>query len=154
MTLNAADRAALTDLVHRYAAHIDERQFDSAAELFDEEAELTLPDPPATLEPVHRHQGRAAIRDALATVAATIRTQHATVGEVYDDGPRTGAARGRITCVAHHWVSHENQIRDVVWHLRYDDEYQRNAADWRIFRRVLTIDAIETHSARQVRRGP
>jgi ketosteroid isomerase-like protein len=154
MTLNAADRAALTDLVHRYAAHIDERQFDSAAELFDEEAELTLPDPPATLEPVHRHHGRAAIRDALATVAATIRTQHATVGEVYDDDPRTGAARGRIACVAHHWISHEHQIRDVVWHLRYDDEYQRTAADWRIFRRVLTIDAIETHSARQVRRGP
>jgi ketosteroid isomerase-like protein len=154
MTLDAADRAALTDLVHRYAARIDDRQFDSAAELFVEDAELTLPDPPATLEPIHPHRGRAAIRDALATVAATIRTQHATVGEVYDDDPRTGAARGRIACVAHHWVPHEEQIRDVVWHLRYNDEYQRNSADWRISRRILTIDAIETRSARQVRRGP
>jgi 3-phenylpropionate/cinnamic acid dioxygenase small subunit len=151
MTLDAADRAALTDLVHRYAAHIDDRQFDSAAELFAEGAELTLPDPPATLEPTHQHRGRAAIRDALATVAATIRTQHATVGEVYDGDPRTGTAHGRITCVAHHWISHEDQIRDVVWHLRYDDEYRRHATDWRIARRVLTIDAIETRSARQVR---
>jgi hypothetical protein len=154
MTLDAADRAALTDLVHRYAARIDDRQFNSAAELFAEDAELTLPDPPATLKPMHPHRGRAAISDALATVAATIRTQHATVGEVYDDGPRTGSARGRIACIAHHWIPHDDQIRDVVWHLRYDDEYQRIAAGWRISRRVLTIDAIETRSARQVRRGP
>ena len=154
MTLDAADRAALTELVHRYAAHIDDRQFDSAAELFTEDAELTLPDPPATLEPTHQHRGRVAIRDALAAVAATIRTQHATVGEVYDDDPRPGTARGRIACVAHHWISHEDQIRDMVWHLRYDDEYQRHDAYWRISRRVLTIDAIETRSARQVRREP
>jgi 3-phenylpropionate/cinnamic acid dioxygenase small subunit len=154
MTLDAADRAAITDLVHRYAAYIDDRQFDLAAELFAEDAELTLPDPPATLEPIHEHRGRAAIRDALADVAATIRTQHAIVGEVYDDDPRTGTARGRIACVAHHWISHEDQIRDVVWHLRYDDEYQRNDADWRISRRVLTIDAIDMRSARQVRREP
>jgi ketosteroid isomerase-like protein len=152
MTLDTADRSSITDLVHRYAAHIDDRQFDSAAKLFAEDGEITLPDPPATLEPIHRHRGRAAIRDALATVAATIRTQHAVVGEVYDDDPRTGVARGRIACVAHHWISHDDQIRDVVWHLRYDDEYQRNDADWCISRRVLTIDAIETRSARQVRR--
>jgi 3-phenylpropionate/cinnamic acid dioxygenase small subunit len=152
MTLDAADRAAITDLVHRYAAYIDDRQFGLAAELFAEDAELTLPDPPATLEPIHQHRGRAAIRDALADVAATIRTQHAIVGEVYDDHPRTGTARGRIACVAHHWILHKDQIRDVVWHLRYDDEYQRNDADWRIARRVLTIDAIDVRSARQVRR--
>jgi 3-phenylpropionate/cinnamic acid dioxygenase small subunit len=153
MTLDAADRAALSDLVHRYAAHIDDRQFHSAAELFADDAELSLPDPPTTLAPIHQHRGRAAISDALATVATTIRTQHATVGEVFDDGPRIGTARGRIACVAHHWIARDEQMRDTVWYVRYDDEYLRNAADWRIARRVLTIDAIETRSARQVRRG-
>jgi hypothetical protein len=34
--------------------------------------------------------------------------------------------------------------------LRYDDEYQR-ATEWRIRRRVLTIDAIDTRPVRQVR---
>lgn len=153
MTFDAADRAAVADLVHRYAARVDDRQFDSAAELFADEAALTLPDPPATLEPVLQHHGRAAIRDALATVAATIRTRHAIVGEVYDHGPQRGTARGRIACVAHHWVMHDDQVRDVVWHLRYDDEYQRDAADWRIYRRTLTIDAIEARPARHVRFG-
>jgi hypothetical protein len=153
MTLSGLDRAALTDLVHRYAADVDDRRFDSVAELFTEHAELTLPDPPATLEPIHRHRGRAAIRDAAATVAATIRTQHAVVGEVYDAGPRPGTARGRIACVAHHWIQHGDQLRVVTWHLRYDDEYQYVETQWRIHRRVLTIDAIDNRQVRQVRPG-
>jgi hypothetical protein len=152
VTLSADDRAALTDLVHRYAARVDDRQFNSVAELFTEHAELLLPDPPAILEPVTTHRGHDAIGEALAAVAATLRTQHAIVGEVYDAGPRPGSALGRIACIAHHWVRHDEQIRDVIWHLRYADEYQRTAdAGWRICRRALTIDAIDTRSVRQVR---
>jgi len=106
---------------------------------------------PATLEPVRQFRGRAAIRDAAATVAATIRTQHAVVGEVYDAGPRPGTARGRIACIAHHWIQHGDQLRDVTWHLRYDDEYQCIDTNWRICSRVLTIDAIDNRQVRQVR---
>jgi hypothetical protein len=153
MTLSGPDRAALADLVHRYAAGVDDRRFDAVAELFTADAELTLPEPPATLEPVHQHRGRAAVRDAVAAVGATIRTQHAIVGEVYDAGPQPGTARGRIAAVAHHWVQHEDQVRDVTWHLRYDDEYQRVGTEWRISSRVLTIDAIDNRQVRQVRRG-
>jgi hypothetical protein len=151
--LSATDRAALTDVVHRYAAGIDDRRFGSVAELFTENAELTLPDPPTTLEPVHQHRGHAAISDAVAAVAATIRTQHAIVGEVYDAGPRSGTARGRIACVAHHWVHHDDQIRDVTWYLRYDDEYRLTDTGWRITLRALTINAIEARPVRRVRFG-
>jgi 3-phenylpropionate/cinnamic acid dioxygenase small subunit len=151
----ATDRAALTDLVHRYAADVDDRQFDSVAELFTATAELMLPEPPAALDPVHRHCGRAAIRAAIAAVAATIRTEHAIVGEVFDAGPRSDSARGRIACVAHHWSHHGDQLTDVVWHLRYDDEYRRTDAGWRIAGRTLTINAIETRPVRRVRsEGP
>jgi hypothetical protein len=153
VTLSGPDRAALADLVHRYAAGVDDRRFDAVAELFTADAELTLPEPPAALEPVHQHRGRAAIRDAVAAVGATIRTQHAIVGEVYDAGPQPGTARGRIAGVAHHWVQHEDQLRDVTWHLRYDDEYERVGTQWRISSRVLTIDAIDNRQVRQVRRG-
>jgi SnoaL-like domain len=151
MTLSGLDRAALTDLVHRYAAGVDDRRFDAVAGLFTEDAELTLPDPPATLDPVRQHRGRAAIEDAAATVAATIRTQHAVVGEVYDAGPQPGTARGRIACIAHHWIQHGDQLRDVTWYLRYDDEYQCIDTNWRIRRRALTIDAIDNRQVRQVR---
>jgi 3-phenylpropionate/cinnamic acid dioxygenase small subunit len=149
--LSATDRAALSDLVHRYAAGVDERQFDSVVVLFTDAAELALPDPPAVLDPVHRHRGQAAISAAIATVAATTRTEHAIVGEVYDTGPRPDSARGRIACIAHHWSQRADQLTDVVWHLRYDDEYQRTDAGWLIARRILTINAIETPPVRRLR---
>src|SRR4051794_35954045 len=97
------DRAALSDVVHRYAAGVDERQFDSVADLFTASAELMVPEPPAALEPIHSHRGQAAIAAAVATVTQVERTEHAIVGEVYDEGPRPGSARGRIACIAHHW---------------------------------------------------
>ena len=155
MILGATDRTALTDLVHRYAAGVDDRQFNSVAELFTDTAELLLPEPPAALDPVHRHCGRAAIHTAIAAVAATIRTEHAIVGEVFDAGLQPDSARGRIACVAHHWSQYGDQLTDVVWHLRYDDEYRRTDAGWRIAHRVLTINAIETRPVRRLRfEGP
>jgi hypothetical protein len=153
--LDATDRAALTDLVHRYAAGVDDRQFDSVTALFTDTAELMLPEPPAALDPVHRHCGHAAIRTAIAAVAATIRTEHAIVGEVFDAGLQPDSARGRIACVAHHWSQYGDQLTDVVWHLRCDDEYRRTDAGWRIAHRVLTINAIETRPVRRLRfEGP
>jgi ketosteroid isomerase-like protein len=149
--LDATERSALSDVVHRYAAGIDERQFDSVTALFTDTAELILPEAPAMLEPVHRHCGHAAIRAAIEAVAATIRTEHAIVGEVYDIGPQPDTARGRIACVAHHWSQHGDQLTDAAWHVRYDDEYRSTDAGWRITRRALTINAIETRPVRRVR---
>ena len=149
--LGASDRAAISDVVHRYAAAVDDRHFDPVVELFTEAAELILPDPPTALEPVLRHSGHAAIRVAMAAVAATIRTEHAIVGEVYEAGPQPDSARGRIACIAHHWSQRRDQVTDVVWHLRYDDEYLRTDAGWRFARRTVTINAIETRPVRRVR---
>jgi hypothetical protein len=149
-TLPVADRAALCDLVHRYAAHVDERQFDVVAELFTVTAELAVPEPPATLHPIHSHRGRAAIATAVAAVAQTVRTLHAIVGEVYDVASGPHSARGRIACIAHHWNERADEIIDVVWHLRYDDEYELTDAGWRISRRALTILAIETRPVRRL----
>jgi 3-phenylpropionate/cinnamic acid dioxygenase small subunit len=151
MTLSVNDRASLSDLVHRYAAGVDDRQFDSVAELFTTNAELTVPEPPTALEPIHSHQGQQAIAAAVAAVAAVTRTEHAIIGEVYDEAARHGSARGRIACVAHHWNQRRDEVTDVVWHLRYDDEYALTDAGWRINRRALTINAIETRPVRRLR---
>ena len=151
MALSATDRASLSDLVHRYAASVDDRQFDSVADLFTVTAELRVPEPPASLQPIHSHRGQQAIAAAVAAVAQTVRTEHAIVGEVYDvygATPRT--ACGRIACIAHHWNERGGEFIDVVWHLRYDDEYEATDAGWRISRRALTINAIETRPVRRV----
>lgn len=150
MTLFANDGMALSDLVHRYAAHVDDRRFDDAARLFTATAELAVPEPPDALEPARSHRGREAIAAAVAAVAAVIRTEHAIVGEVYDEGERPGTARGRVACIAHHWSRREDEVIDVVWHLRYDDDYQLTDAGWRISRRALTINAIETRPTRRL----
>jgi SnoaL-like domain len=47
-TLQVADRAALSDLVHRYAANVDDRQFDTVTDLFMPIAELAVRRPPPT----------------------------------------------------------------------------------------------------------
>lgn len=151
MTFRATERAALSDLVHRYAAYVDDRQFDSAAALFTESAELLVPDPPAALEPTHAHRGQPAIAAAVAAVARVLRTEHAIVGEVYDEGARAGVGHGRIVCLAHHWNERSGEIVDVAWHLRYDDDYELTDAGWRINRRALTINAIETRPVRRLR---
>jgi hypothetical protein len=152
MTLSAEDRMALSELVHRYAAHVDDRQFDAVTGLFTTAAELVVPEPPADLAPLHLHRGREAIAAAVGAVAAVVRTEHAIVGEVYDEAPRSpGAATGRITCIAHHWNRRDDEFFDVVWHLRYDDEYDTTDAGWRISRRELTINAIETRPVRRLR---
>ena len=154
MSLNAFDRLALADLVHLYASAVDDRRFDDVVELFTETAELRLPDPPRSLEPVRRHHGRGGVREAMSAVAAVTRTEHAIVGEVYAPGDDADYALGRITCIAHHWSVTDGQISDVVWHLRYDDEYLRTRAGWRIHGRALTINAIETRPVRRVRGQP
>src|ERR1700722_15548370 len=151
MTLSADDRLALRDVVHRYAARVDDRQFDSVTELFTTSAELALPEPPDALEPIHFHRGLQAIADAVAAVAAVPRTEHAIIGELYDDGASDGTARGRIACIAHHWTQRADEVIDVVWHLRYDDDYELTDAGWRISRRALTINAIETRPVRRLR---
>src|SRR3977135_3167838 len=101
--LNAFDRLALSDLVHLYASAVDDRRFDDVVELFTDTAELRLPDPPRSLEPVRRHPGHGGGRAAMAAVAAVARTEHAIVGEVYAAADDRNYALGRITCIAHHW---------------------------------------------------
>jgi hypothetical protein len=115
---------------------------------------LTVPEPPTALTPIHSHRGRSAIAVAVAAVAQTVRTQHAIVGEVYSAAPQgasgPGGARGRIACSAHHFSERADEFIDVVWHLRYDDEYALTDAGWRIGRRALTILAIETRPVRRL----
>jgi hypothetical protein len=150
MTLTANDRAAISDLVHRYAAGVDDHQFEDVVELFTTTAVLELPDPPAALTPIHSHQGQRAIGEAVAAVGAVARTEHAIIGEVYDGGA-AGIARGRVACIAHHWTQRADEVIDVAWHLRYDDEYESTDGRWRISRRALTINAIETRPVRRLR---
>ncbi|MEB3030401.1 nuclear transport factor 2 family protein [[Mycobacterium] nativiensis] len=151
MSLSAADQLELSGLVHRYAGYVDSRRFDDLTELFTANAELILPKPPEHLEPCVRHNGHGGVLDAMSALAGITRTQHGILGEFYTGGTPGDVATGSITGVAHHWIDNGGQITDHVWYLRYSDVYRRSEQGWRIAVRTLSIDAIETRPARQVR---
>ncbi|MCV7343439.1 nuclear transport factor 2 family protein [Mycolicibacterium rhodesiae] len=151
MTLSVSDRSDLSSVVHRYAAAVDDRDVESVIGLFTVDGELVLPDPPEVLTPARSHRGPDAIREALAAVTSVGRTHHAIDSEVYTAGPNPAVARGRIAATAHHWSRGPEGIGDLVWYLRYDDDYQRSESGWLLTRRALTIDAIETRPTRRVR---
>ena len=141
--------------MHRYAAGVDDRQFDSVAELFTDDSRIDaaraarrrwsrsigtavrLPSAPRSppSPPIDPHRARDRRRGLRRRPAARHR-------------PRAHRVR-RASLESNTAI----ELIDVVWHLRYDDEYQLTDADWRICRRALTINAIETRPVRQVRRG-
>jgi hypothetical protein len=151
VSLSVPDRLALSDLVHRYAAAIDDQDIETALGLFVGDGELVLPDPPDVLTPVRRHQGPDAVGAALAAASSVGRTHHAIDSEVYTDDSNPDLAQGRIAATAHHWSRRDEGIVDLVWYLRYDDEYVRGEPGWQLARRALTIDAIETRPTRRLR---
>jgi ketosteroid isomerase-like protein len=138
----------LTDLVHRYAALVDDRDLAALARLFTDDGVLSLPDPPDELDPVHEHVGLDAIERAMGQLAAVPRTFHAVVGHVFDEAADGRTARGRVACVAHHVLDART---DLVWHVRYLDGYERTASGWRISRRELHLDLIETRPLKRAR---
>ena len=127
----------LSQLVHRYALTVDERG--DVASLFTPDGVLVAPDPPAVLTPAVEHAGREAIAAAMTGLPPTF---HAVVGEV-DDG-----TRGRVACVAHHVVAPD---QDLVWHLRYADDYAQVDGRWLFARRELTIDLVEVRPLKRSR---
>lgn len=151
MNLAVADRLALSDLVHRYAAGVDDNDLDGVVGLFTADGELVLPDPPEVLTAVHSHRGALALRSALAAATRVGRTQHSIGSEVYRAGGTADTAHGRIAAQAHHWSRRADGITDLVWYLLYDDDYVRADSGWLLARRRLVIDAIETRPARRLR---
>ena len=90
-------------------------------------------------------------RAALAAATNVGRTHHAIDSEVYTADSNPDRAQGRIAATAHHWSRRDEGIIDLVWYLRYDDEYVRGESGWLMARRALTINAIETRPTRRLR---
>ncbi|SBS73242.1 conserved hypothetical protein [uncultured Mycobacterium sp.] len=151
MSLSVPDRLALSDLVHRYAAAVDDQDVGTVLGLFVDDGELVLPEPPDVLIPVGSHRGPESVRAALAAAINVGRTHHAIDSEVYTADSNPNRAQGRIAATAHHWSRRDEGIVDLVWYLRYDDEYVRGESGWLLVRRALTINAIETRPARRLR---
>ncbi len=155
MNVDTADAVLLADLVARYALYADERDIPRLTGLFTPDGVLVLPDPPRALGPVLTRTGHEEIAAAMTALESLTMTFHALAGQVVDPGPEPGTATGAVACAAHH-LSVRDSVRDdgpsdLVWHLRYADSYRRHDGAWRIARREVRIDWIETRPVRRVR---
>lgn len=141
MNLEIADRIALSELVDRYAALVDDGDFSGAADLFTEDAVLRQPRPPHSLEPTDEVCGREALVHNFGQLRALRATQHAVVGRLFG-ADAEDRATGRIACIAHH-VSGDATLVDHAWHLTYLDRYRRVDGRWLIAERILRLHWIE-----------
>ena len=149
LTLSDHDLRLLGELVNRYALLVDEGAYDQVADLFAVDGVLTSPEPPDRLRPVRDVRGRPAIKEELQRLDHFAMTFHGLAGQIFEaTGPAT--ARGKVNCIAHHVLAEGRDVRDLVWHLRYDDRYARSGAAWAITRREITIELIDARPAKRV----
>ncbi|GAA3658056.1 hypothetical protein GCM10022237_17660 [Nocardioides ginsengisoli] len=139
--MSPADQLELTDLVHRYAAGVDDRDLEAVAVLFCDDATLTTP--------AGTQVGREEVLAALGAVRDLPVTLHALVGTVFTS-VSDDEATGRVACIAHHVFERDGVTRDDVWHLVYRDAYRRTAQGWRFASRELDV---RFRSAGDVRLG-
>jgi hypothetical protein len=130
--LHDDDRRLLTDLSHRYASHVDDRDLEALGDLFTEDAVL--------VSAAGTREGRAAILAAMAKLERYDRTFH-LVGQVRlwaeADGPH-----GETYCVAHHFLEDGDAMRDRVMYIRYRDTFAHDLGRdvvWRFARRELDV---------------
>ncbi len=161
-TLSASDRSALADLVDRYAALVDDREFDALGRLFTDDAVLRQPRPPREMESADVVRGRQAIVANFARLRDLRASQHAVVGRLFAAGGATvsedaagedvaAEATGRIACIAHHVSGADDRLVDHAWHLTYHDVYRRAGGAWLIAERTLRLSWIETRTVGVVR---
>lgn len=137
-SLSPADHLALADLVHRYAAGVDDRDLDAVVALFTSDATMTAPVDPGRSPGTATHDSLDAITTALGAVHRLPVTVHAVVGTVFD-AVSPDEATGRVACVAHHAFERDGGGRDDTWHVVYRDRYRRTDAGWRFASRVLEV---------------
>lgn len=154
MNLTPNDRIMIRELVERYAQLVDSRDFTRVGNLFAPDAELELPDPPTQLVPVRVVSGRHAITQELTRLEQFATTFHAVCGQTIDPGDTPDVASGIVNCVAHHAWADESGHRDLVWHLRYRDSYQRSESGWLLARRAIRIELIEKRPVNRINDVP
>ena len=114
------------------------------ADLFTDDGELWVPDLAGGGAPTIRRAGR----DQLSAIPSGLSRYHVTHHAVRESTYRVSGrtATGEVNGVAHHLLAPGDGGLgglDVIWYLRYVDDYVATDRGWRIGRRVLHLRGIE-----------
>ncbi|MEC3956113.1 nuclear transport factor 2 family protein [Nocardia sp. CDC153] len=132
-------RAALRELVERYAAHADRRRDAAIAELFTEDGTLVIERGGA--RPTTTVRGRAAIEAAMKPLDRYRVTQHVIANQLLDFSG--DAVHGETYCTASHVYDTEDGPRVFVMHIRYADTFEYDGRNWLFAERRLLVDWTE-----------
>jgi ketosteroid isomerase-like protein len=141
-----ADRLALRELSDRYARAVDRRDVESFAELFTDDAELSVHDPAEAKAPSRARRGRDELSEVPRLIGQYRKTFHFVGNALYeiDDD----SATGEVYCAAHHLIDDPDAVTAHVMLIRYLDSYRRcDDGRWRISRRRVLVDWTEAHAA-------
>lgn len=137
----ASDRAAIRDLVDRYAHHADRRRPTEQAAVFTADATvLVYEGDPNVTAPVQTVSGR----DELATTFAGLIARYDAT--TYLNGQctleRTGPANavGETYCMAFHLLHDDGQRMLLTMSIRYLDSFEKTGSEWLIAERKLIFD--------------
>jgi SnoaL-like domain len=144
VTLSAADRVELTDLVGAYARAVDTRDYAGLAGLFAPGSRVgkfeTAPGAAATAG-YWRAGGEPFAASVRANHARFAVTTHLLGQHTLSD--LSGRAAGELYCLAHHVYAENGRWLNRVMAIRYLDEYIRRPAGWRFAERRLLVDWVE-----------
>jgi hypothetical protein len=158
--------AELRSLSTAYATAADHRDGELLSGLFVADGALVVPRYPDDLRPVITRSGSEQLRGVPEGLARYQRTFHQLTNHRYEVAG--GLASGEVLCVAHHLsadpVDPADPVgpaesadtggdrsggggpgTDMVWFIRYHDEYRRTDAGWRFVRRELHLQWVEDH---------
>jgi hypothetical protein len=153
-----SDQDELRSLSVEYAAAVDDRDGEGLSRLFVADGELVVPNLHDDLEPVIIRSGHDALRRVPDGLRRFDRTFHQLSNHRY--AVEGGLASGRVQCVAHHVTSAPDGTAgdgtsgdgtagdgtagtDVVWYIRYRDDYRRTDGGWKFVRRELHLQWVE-----------
>jgi len=141
------DEREIRRLIETYARGADRRQPALTASVFTDDGVLQIydgdPNEGGTLN--RERQGRAEIEAAMGGLARYRVTSHGLAQSTID--VRGSEAESETYCVAHHLTDHDDgTVSDRVMFIRYLDDWIRTADGWRLGRRRLAVDWIDTRS--------
>jgi hypothetical protein len=135
----AADRAAIQDLVDAWAHFADRREPERQAALFTTDGVVSVyAGDPATNEPLQRVQGQAALAEAFHVLDTYDVTSHVTGQSTITF--QDGGATGETYCLAHHLWVEDGQRTLMVMSIRYLDTFVRHGDGWLFAERQLVTD--------------
>ena len=140
---DASDRVAIHKLIDAWAHHADRRRADDQAALLTENGTVTVYDgEPDGREPLMTRNGRAELRDALASLNRFSHTTHMNGQSALSI--RGDNAIGETYCMAHHLFEEDGRRKLLVMAIRYYDDFVREGGRWFFAARRLVIDWSET----------